>query len=45
MASQVRAKYKMEAARVFMGHSDMKVTEIYAERDLALLRKIAREIG
>jgi integrase len=45
VATKVRAKYKMEAARVFLGHSDVKVTEIYAERDLELVRKIAREIG
>jgi hypothetical protein len=27
------------------GHTDTKITEIYAERDLELARSIMREIG
>jgi integrase len=41
----VRKKYQAEAARVYLGHSRLSVTEIYAERDLGLACKIAREMG
>jgi integrase len=45
VGTEIRAKYQAEAARVFLGHSRLSVTEIYAERDLGLACKIAREIG
>jgi integrase len=45
-ASQIRAKYgSIEAAGVVLGHKETRVTEIYAERDLALVVKIMKEIG
>jgi integrase len=44
-ATHIRARYGLEAAKAVLGHSDTKVTEIYAERDLALAVKIMGEIG
>lgn len=41
----VRGKYGLEAAQVALGHSRADVTEIYAERDLSLARRVASEIG
>jgi len=35
----------LEGARAYLGHSIIKTTEIYEERDLALACEIAREIG
>ena len=45
IGTEVRRKYRTEAARVYLGHARMSTTEIYAERDLDLARQIAREIG
>jgi integrase len=44
-ATLVRAKYGIEAAQVYLGHARADVTQVYAERDLELARRIAREIG
>jgi integrase len=44
-ATEVRARYGIEAARTALGHGDVDTTLIYAERDLELARKIARELG
>lgn len=44
-ATQVRAKYGLEAAQVALGHKTADVTQIYAERDKALAVKIAKEMG
>jgi integrase len=41
----VRKKYGAEASRVYLGHSKLSTTEIYAEKDLALMEKIALEMG
>jgi integrase len=41
----VRSRYTLEGAQVYLGHSSADVTQIYAERDLELARRIAREIG
>lgn len=43
--TQVRRAYGLEGAQVALGHAQAKVTEIYAERDRELARKIARETG
>ncbi len=43
--TEIRSKYGLEAAQTVLGHSNAAVTEIYAERDLALAAKIARELG
>jgi integrase len=44
-ATEVRAKFGLEAAQVFLGHGSADVTQIYAERNLMLARKVARAVG
>lgn len=45
-ATQIRAEYgSIEAAKAVLGHTDTRITEIYAERDLGLAAKVMREIG
>ena len=45
MATEVRARFGLEAAQVYLGHGSANVTQIYAERDRSLAEKVAREIG
>jgi len=42
-ATEIRQRFGLEAAQVFLGHAD--VTQIYAERDLALAVRVAKEVG
>jgi integrase len=44
-ATEVRRQFGLEAAQVVLGHSQANVTEVYAERDLALATKVAASIG
>ena len=44
-ATAIRRAFGLEAAKAVLGHTDTKITEIYAERDLELARKVMREIG
>ena len=44
-ATLIRQEYGLEAAKAVLGHTDTKITEIYAERDLELARRVMREIG
>jgi integrase len=44
-ASEVRKAHGLEAAQVLLGHSRADVTQVYAERNLALASKVAAEIG
>ncbi|MEQ8847516.1 site-specific integrase [Botrimarina sp.] len=44
-ATAVRRDHGLEAAQVMLGHSGAKVTEIYAERDMAKGAVVARLIG
>jgi integrase len=44
-ATEVRRRFGLEAAQVALGHSQAQITEVYAERDLALAAKVAREVG
>lgn len=44
-ATEVRRRYGLEAAQVVLGHSRADVTQIYAERNLALAEKVAGEMG
>lgn len=44
-ATEVRRLYGLEAAQAVLGHSRADVTQVYAERDLALAAKVAAEIG
>lgn len=43
--TEVRRKFGLEAAQVVLGHSQAKVTEIYAESDAELAMKVAAETG
>ena len=43
--TEIRRKYGLEAAQTVLGHSSADVTQIYAERDLALAASIAKELG
>jgi integrase len=43
--TETRRKYGLEGAQVLLGHKHADVTEIYAERDWELARKIALETG
>jgi integrase len=44
-ATVVRKGHGLEAAQVVLGHSRADVTQMYAERNLALAAKVAGEIG
>lgn len=44
-ATEVRRAHGLEAAQVLLGHSRADVTQIYAERNLALATRIAAAIG
>ncbi len=44
-ATRIRKEYGIEAARVMLGHQHVGVTEVYAERDLAVASSIAAKIG
>ncbi len=43
--TDVRKAYGLEAARAFMGHTKLGTAEIYAEKDMALMERIAQEMG
>jgi integrase len=43
--TEVRRRFGLEAAQAALGHAQANVTEIYAERDLALAVRVATEIG
>ncbi|MFM9966129.1 MAG: tyrosine-type recombinase/integrase [Planctomycetaceae bacterium] len=44
-ATAIREKYGLEAASTVLGHSDPRVTEIYAERDFEMAARIMSEVG
>jgi integrase len=44
-ATEVRRHYGLEAAQVVLGHAKADVTQVYAERNLNLAERIAKEIG
>jgi integrase len=43
--TQVRKRFGAEASRIFLGHSKLSTTEIYAEADMNQVEKIALEMG
>ena len=43
--TEVRHAFGLEAAQAALGHSNAKVTEVYAERDLELAKKVAKLTG
>ena len=44
-ATEIRKKFGLEAAQVVCGHQTADVTQIYAERDLDLAVRVAKEVG
>jgi integrase len=44
-ATEIRLRSGIEAARITLGHSDLGMTEVYAERDMDALRRMAEEFG
>ncbi len=45
VATEVRAKFGLEAAQVLLGHTHANITQTYAERDSAKAADVARKIG
>jgi integrase len=43
--TEVRGRFGLEAAQVTLGHSKADVTQVYAERDVALGLKVAKLMG
>ncbi len=43
--TEIRRQYGLEAAQVTLGHARADVTQVYAERDYELARKVMRKIG
>src|SRR5262249_41004379 len=43
--TEVRRRFGLEAAQVVLGHASADVTQVYAERDLALALRVAAEMG
>ena len=43
--TEIRKEFGIEAAQVVLGHARADVTEVYAEKNLALAMKIAKELG
>jgi integrase len=44
-ATEIRKNHGLEAAQVILGHSQLGVTQVYAERDIAKGMEVARAIG
>ncbi|MFO0906315.1 MAG: site-specific integrase [Pirellulales bacterium] len=44
-ATMLREKFGIEAAQTVLGHSELSVTEMYAERNFAKAAEIMREVG
>jgi integrase len=44
-ATEIRRDHGLEAAQVILGHSQLGVTQVYAERDVAKGMEVARQIG
>ncbi len=43
--TEIRKEYGLEAAGAVLGHSKVETTQVYAERDQALARRVALESG
>ena len=44
-ATEVRRRYRLEGAQATLGHARADISEIYAEKNLELAKRIAREMG
>ena len=43
--TEIRGRMGIEASQVSLGHASLNATLVYAERDMELARKVAREMG
>ena len=43
--TEVRRLFGLEAAQVILGHAKADVTQVYAERDMAMAAEVMRKIG
>jgi hypothetical protein len=44
-ATEIRARFGLEAAQAVLGHAKADVTQVYAERDLSKAVEVMRQIG
>lgn len=44
-ATELRRKYGLEAAQVILGHKQLTVTQVYAEKNVAAAEQIMRQVG
>jgi integrase len=44
-ATEIRKAYGLESVQAVLGHASMRVSENYAQRNLALAAEIMRKIG
>lgn len=44
-ATEIRAKYGLEASQIMLGHANANVTQIYAERDFTRALEVAKKEG
>ncbi len=44
-ATMIRKEFGAEAARILLGHTHLRTTEIYAERDAEVARRVAAKVG
>jgi site-specific recombinase XerD len=44
-ASEFRRRYGLEVAQALLGHSELGVTQVYAEVDRNVARRVMTEIG
>jgi integrase len=44
-ATEIRRRFGLEAAQACLGHSELGVTQIYAEKNLEAARRVMSEIG
>jgi integrase len=44
-ATEIRARYGIEAARVILGHRSAAITEVYAEQDVKSAERVMAEVG
>jgi site-specific recombinase XerC len=45
VATEVRARFGLEASQAVLGHAKADVTQVYAERDLTKAVEVMRAIG
>jgi integrase len=44
-ATDIRRQFGIEAAQVILGHAQLGVTQVYAEKDRALAIQVAQAVG